>query len=218
MSYANAPQPEPHGSFSQENAPQVVVRAGKTFVCSACGTLVEVPADVVGQLVIAVGPSPQDTTGGESFAREEEPIPKNPAHRKPQPQPVLTREPRSSSQEPLPDRPKSLKRPQADAFTSQIIDGLRVPSANQLDRALAWVTFHLKVLDRQGSELKRLQKLLKQQPAPRPRPHQHAKWEGVHQQGDCASHTLPAHAHEDVSMRPAQRPNGSNPAKERGPP
>ncbi len=37
----------PHGG-----KPQVVVRAGKTFVCMACGTLVEIPADVVGQYVL----------------------------------------------------------------------------------------------------------------------------------------------------------------------
>ena len=37
----------PHGG-----GPQVVVRAGKSFVCMACGTLVEIPADVVGQYVL----------------------------------------------------------------------------------------------------------------------------------------------------------------------
>ncbi len=37
---------------------EVVVRAGKTFLCTSCGTLVEVPADVVGQLVMT--PDPPD--------------------------------------------------------------------------------------------------------------------------------------------------------------
>ncbi|WDI40258.1 hypothetical protein [Bremerella sp. P1] len=158
-------QPEQRGV----RMPEVVVRAGKTYVCSSCGTLVEIPADVVGQLVNAVDPMPQEVCVGEPSAEEPpahaEPVSKVSTHHEPQPQPVLIEEPapRSTLQGARPARPKRPRQPKRDAFTNTIIDGLRVPSAKELDRALTWVSFHLKVLDRQGSEITRLKKLLKKQ-------------------------------------------------------
>lgn len=144
MSFSHE-QPNYSGASSSESGPQVVVRAGKTFICTACGTLVEVPADVVGQLVIAVEPSPP-----------EEPVKEV----------VETSTPPAEAAQSNPDaeqRPKSNPRPKPKraSFAGTMIDGLRVPSAKELDRALNWVSFHLTVLDRQGSEIRRLQKTLK---------------------------------------------------------
>lgn len=133
--------PEKSGPRPSERQPQVVVRAGKTFLCTACGTLVEVPAEVVGQLVLAVGPpAPEETVDNSPPKRE-------PVAAEPSPKPQPQRK-----------RPPQPKRP---TLVGEKIDGLIVPSGKQLDRALAWVSFHLRVLDRQGSEIKRLQKLRK---------------------------------------------------------
>lgn len=115
------------------------VRAGKRFVCGACGTLVEIPDDAVGQLVSAIEPAPQKTSESKSRPASVPSATKASPEITPQPKPKL----------PLPRK----------TFVGKVIDGLRVPSGVQLDRALAWVAFHLKVLDRQGAEKKRLQKL-----------------------------------------------------------
>lgn len=156
-----SPQPDHRGSLSPENAPQVVVRADKVYVCSACGTLVEIPADVVGQLVIPVAPSTQDEPAA-TAASSKASLPTE-SKQEADPNQALTEERPSQFVPPSsrPPRPRLPRRPKRNAFTGEIIDGLRVPSSHQLDRALAWVSFHLKVLDRQGSEIKRLQKLLK---------------------------------------------------------
>ncbi|WDI43116.1 hypothetical protein [Bremerella sp. P1] len=195
-------QPEKSGSRSQENVPQVVVRAGKTFLCSSCGTLVEVPADVVGQLVVAVGHSPQDSSEGAPVVQQERAVDDTPE--------------RSTGQKSRPARPARPKQPTRDSFTGQTIDGLRVPSSQELDRALAWVSFHLKVLDRQGSEIKRLKKLLKQQPTaqvPCPRSAGHAKKVTLQETHEFPGQRLQEHAQADQGMA-ANRDN----QHKRGPP
>ncbi|WDI43877.1 hypothetical protein [Bremerella sp. P1] len=172
--------PQPSDPRSTERGPQVVVRAGKHYVCSACGTLVEIPADVVGQLVIAVDPSPQPEQSSQADRPQEDAETED--ARRDDPQVPATVPQQSSSwgspsgggdhapsapsatqttKRPKPTRPRQPKKPPRDNFAGQTIDGLIVPTAGKLDRALAWVTFHLKVLDRQGTELNRLRKRLK---------------------------------------------------------
>lgn len=164
-------QPDSSGSFSPENAPQVVVRAGKTFICSSCGTLVEVPPEVVGQLVLVANPS-----------KPERECSTKPVEAKPAPKAA---------------RPAQPKRPKRESFVGQMIDGLRVPSAEQLDRAFAWVSFHLRLLDRQGAEVKRLEQLVEiKSSVPEPPPPQ------------CA----------EDPCEPTGKTPASGPAKERGPP
>lgn len=157
MSYAKQ-QSDPHGASSQENTPQIVVRAGKHYICSVCGTLVEIPADVVGQLVIAVDPAPQDLSDSPP-ADQPKPVPQQPTGD----EDSSKSPPATSNKRTMPPRPSRPKQPRRKSFNGQMIDGLRVPSAEELDRAFAWVTFHLTVLDRQGTEVKRLQKLLRKQ-------------------------------------------------------
>ncbi|QDU74347.1 hypothetical protein Pan97_13540 [Bremerella volcania] len=191
-------RPEQNGALSRERKPQVVVRAGKTYVCSSCGTLVEIPADVVGQLVIAVDPSQSDETV--------------------EPSPVSEKPSRTTPIAKAPPRPKRPQPPKRVSFTGETIDGLRVPSAKQLDRAFSWVTFHLKVLDRQGSEIKRLKNLLSKERVPCPRPRGHAmKAPAVESIGGHDPHSE-RHAHEDVGMVPERRPNCASQTSERGPP
>ena len=178
MSFVSPPQqPDPHGSFSTENAPEVVVRADKYYVCSSCGTLVEIPAEVAGQLVIAVNPKP---SAGASTTKP--PLPSPPASSvsfqhaagatppaspttQATPKPCADRSPTARQPSPRPARPGRPKQPKSVSFVGQTIDGLVVPSGQQLDHALKWVAFHLRVLDRQGEELQRLkQQLKKRQP------------------------------------------------------
>lgn len=183
--------PESGGTKSPGHMPQVVVRAGKTFLCSSCGTLVEVPPEVVGQLVIAVNRAPQEEQVDEPHAAQER------------------------STKPAPSRPKRPIKPKRESFVGQTIDGLQVPSAQQLDRALKWVSFHLRVLDRQGSEIQRLRKLLKTPPAPRPSP-LGPEHEVLLQPSDELESNK--HAHENVSMASLDAAQKAAQAKERGPP
>lgn len=189
MSASPHAQSEANGSLSQENAPEVIVRAGKYFVCSSCGVMVEIPEDVVGQLVLAVAPSSEEKT-------EEPPAPSETARRAPTTQ-------HSESTATNSPRPKRPKRPERVSFVGQTIDGLRVPSADELDRAFSWVTFHLTVLDRQGSEIKRLKKLLKRKPTaavPCPRPRVHAE-EDIEQTNVCpAREPQQCYPHKDVGV------------------
>jgi len=134
-------QPDRSGQHSPERTPQVVVRAGKCFVCSSCGVMVEIPADVVGQMVVVAEQPTNEAT-------EDEPT----AERNSNP-PKLARRVETP-------RPHSAEPSNCDAIAFRKIDGLRVPTGGQLSRALGWVGFQLKVLDRQGSELARLEKLL----------------------------------------------------------
>jgi len=207
MSSIRPQQPDPSGSFSPENAPQVVVRAGKHYVCSACGTLVEIPAEVVGQMVLmpqqdssAEEVSPPEMDGESSAAQPSQGFGDSSTTTAPS---KRTRShnarPKSISQPSRPALPKRPKRPSAVLCVGQSIDGLIVPSAQQLGRALAWVSFHLKVLDRQGSELKHLKKAQKQ------------RCRGERQATE--KHPPPKHAHAPKGKEPK-----SDSTHERGPP
>lgn len=218
MSSSSLHQPDSSGSFSQEIAPRIVVRAGKHCVCTACGTLVELPEDVTGQWVWVAA----ETSSAEPAS--EEPKPENSAA-KSNPFKLHATElsghaatgranasrrsssrneawgtpsrPLASPHSPSPSRPQRPKSPRRNTFVGSIIDGLRVPSGAELDRALAWVSFHLKVLDRQGEEIQRLKKQLKL----RRTPSQHD-----------AQQTLECHAHTDAGMSPATaKPKGRAP-------
>ncbi|WDI42592.1 hypothetical protein [Bremerella sp. P1] len=219
-----SPQPEQHGAFLSEHAPQVVVRAGKTFVCSSCGVLIEIPEDVVGQLVVAVGPSSQEPPVAE------EPVDAAPSQDEAAlaasspTQPVLANGAARVATAPKhrPPRPKRPQAPKPNGFAGETIDGLRVPSSHELDRALAWVSFHLKVLDRQGSEIKRLQKLLKKQatgPVPKPSPLGRVAEVSREAPIDHGSSVSPSHAHADLVAAPAMdHQSERGPPKRRGPP
>lgn len=219
-------QSEQSGQLSPESKPQVVVRAGKYFLCSACGTMVQVPAEVVGQLVIAVGHPSQDThvekthvpeESGEQVCHREEPTPHVPASDVPiavEDRPDATRH-----QKVRPPRPKRPKEPQPVSFAGTTIDGLRVPTSHQLDRALAWVTFHLKVLDRQGSEVARLKKLLKrkqrqEQDAPASshwsdNPSGSSKKSSVRSRAKVLKQNNQEHTPTDISITPRPKSNRS---------
>jgi len=149
------------GGLSHESAPQVIVRAGKTWVCSACGVLIELPPEVVGQLVIQPEPAPPEPSQSQppdedSFA--EEPAQEMPGEPSPKidPRPAQERSPRSST------RPK--RRPHV-AAQAERIDGLIVPTTGQLRRLLAWINYRCQRL----AELKRCEKQLAARWAP-PRP------------------------------------------------
>lgn len=184
-----------------EAAPQVVVRADKYFVCSACGVLVEIPPEVVGQLVLAAAPLPQDPEAKETPSQEE------PATATAPPVPGST-----DAKQVSPLRPKLPQRPKRPNYVGETIDGLQVPSGQQLDRALQWVSFHLRVLDRQKVEINRLKKLLKQQSAgiastdTMQASRQHPKTPMHHSGVPCSrprGHNdpqQPTHAHKDVSI------------------
>lgn len=242
-------QPECSGKLSTESQPQVVVRAGKYYVCSACGTMVEIPADVVGQLVFAVDPSPQ---AHDSPQREPQPSdPPEPASMPAQPSsPVSTHHSGGRArpvahttqatkswgqdtatvgqqQHARPPRPRRPKAPQRPLYAGQTIDGLVVPTASSLDRAIAWVTFHLTVLDRQGNEFNRLKKLLKnlrrqqqqgsgtshrshnpssgtknKQQVLSPRPGRHRKNTPIRKRAGLLKRNQRSHAHADARMAP----------------
>ncbi|WDI45159.1 hypothetical protein [Bremerella sp. P1] len=227
MSAAHA-QPEPSGQRSTERKPQVVVRAGKTYVCSACGTLVEIPEDVVGQLVLAVDP-PTEVSHVEPSPAQETASPQTPqknnayesrAHLTTRTHLVAVEDPppRSIPQKHRPPKPNRPRQPKRTSFTDQLIDGLRVPSAKELDRALAWVSFHLKVLDRQGSEIHRLKKLLKKQRVPCPPPGAPSKSDATHSTPSRACRAKQTHAQADLGVAPENGLPGANQLQERGPP
>ncbi|WDI42906.1 hypothetical protein [Bremerella sp. P1] len=210
------------------NAPQVVVRAGKTFLCSACGTLVQIPDDVVSQLGIAVDHSVQDQPERESPAQETstqaESGPKEPAANR-EPTTVVAVPDSPPARTPQKHRPPRPRRPihaRPERFTGQLIDGLRVPSAHELDRALAWVSFHLKVLDRQGSEVKRLQKLLKARSthvvSPQ-RSHADAKMAPVEHRAEPLAYAEREHPQADLAVAPdLEDQTQRGPPSRRGPP
>jgi len=249
MSSPSPAQPDPGGSPSPESAPWVVVRASKHYVCSSCGTWVEIPDDVVGKWVVAYGDSSQQQA---KEKRPEEAV-EQPAPTQTEPAPIAKpavviepnrqaptekRSQASGSKTARPSRPKRPQAPKRKRFAGEMIDGLVVPTGQQLDRALAWVSFHMKVLDRQGSEFHRLQKQLKVGPAcrgsepgyplrdPRPAgptdrehndsvscPRGHANEVGDKKAGDSAGQSTARHPHADVGMAPRSVENG-----ERGPP
>ncbi|MBA2115832.1 hypothetical protein [Bremerella alba] len=191
-------QPDQSGAFSNESPPQLIVRAGKTFVCSACGVMVEVPAKAVGRMMVV-----HDQSSPKEVVNEE------PA---PPLKPITAR----------PPRPKRPPQPSQVSRGRRRIDGLIVPAAGEMERALAWVSFHLKLLDRQGTEFTRLRKLLKQrspQQVPSPSPQSKAKKRPVPKRVARVKHARRIYAHEVVSM-PLENasPQHASPAKERGPP
>ena len=219
--------PHREEASSTHDPPQVVVRAGKTYLCSACGTLIEIPADVVGQYVLV----PASTETADQGTADEEAACKEAAEKRPPERQATggrstspsttsgnrtgTKSQATISQEtekrlPRPDRPKRPRRPR---FAHQQIDGLRVPSSGELDRAFHWVSYQLKVLDRNESEIRRLKKLLKQSaqaPTPRRRP--------VRPVREVPVDNRQRHAHEDVGMAPEIHVPGATHAQERAPP
>ncbi len=180
-SHAHPSPATPGGASSSGNAPQVVVRAGKTFICTACGTLVEVPADVVEQFVLVPPTEAKPPSRPQPPAEEPTPAKSSPMVETP---PEVTRSPESSATTrpngsaaiadrpaaikdnsaqapPRPRRPRRPNAPDRTHLTGQTIDGLVVPSAAKLDRAFSWVSYQFMVLDRKNSEFERLKKLLK---------------------------------------------------------
>jgi len=197
MSSAHDP-PEPGSKSATAPQPQVVVRAGKYFICTACRTLVELPPDVVGQLVGIAEHALEEIATPDAAKRSatttieptaEVPPKRNSSKRKP----------------PKPNQPACL--------TGQTIDGLRVPSGKQLGIAMSWVSFHLKVLDRQGSEFDRLRKRRKKRRA------QTASISPSLTQAASATAWPPTgHAHQPT--RPESDTSGPEPppSQQRGPP
>ncbi len=234
------------------------MRAGKVCLCSACGTLVEIPADVVGMLVEqGMALPPMDAgeklaTGEEDAALDKQPVVEGPpaadepavqqpesssggssqsnssttdtpaSNTKPLPQPTHSPPPaaKRSLREHLalggsvcdgagtPNHPSSL-RPRRGcpanslrrSFIGQSIDGLVVPSSQQLDQAFAWVSFHLKVLDKKESEVKRLRQLLKRR-VTCPRPHGHAGSSATESARADAKTPAKRHAQADLGVAP----------------
>ncbi|MFN3153677.1 hypothetical protein [Bremerella sp.] len=216
---------ETEGDRPVAGTSQVVVRAGKYFACSSCGVMVELPEEVVGQLVLALNPSSQEPPKLETVEQQESAsveaaatVPTQ-AARPSNAVAVQPASPASSVRPQRPPRPRRPRTPARESFAGQIIDGLRVPTGGQLDRALAWVSFHLRVLDRQSGELNRLQKLLKQQRVAGPQPRGDAKEDMPQEPVHSARGTQPQHAQADLGVAPnrdIQTQRG--PPQRRGPP
>ena len=211
--------PTHEGAVSHESQPQVIVRAGKTFVCLACGTLVEIPAEFVDQFELvpaaaAPATSHQPYSNGPSSkdASPEKPIPPETPQAK---EPPATKPPSPTAVDdvPSPKRRKPSFQPKHNqklprlSFAGQQIDGLTVPTAGQFDRAFAWVSYQLKILDRKHTEFAGLKKLLRKQkktqaPSPRPRGPTKPATSPVSSESDGPA--KPRHAHQDVSMVPGK--------------
>lgn len=198
-------QLEPNGAFSPENTPKVVVRAGKHFVCSSCGTQVEIPDEIVGQLVLV----PEDAS--QKQASEELTSQRTPVQTR---SPQKHRPPCDSRRSACPPQPKCRRRSTPRHFAGRLIEGLLVPSGKQLDRAISWVSFHLKVLDRQGSEIQRLRKLLHQPTVPGAPPRPHANDVAAQQPQKPSDPKVL----EDASIAPIARNASQGNTPERGPP
>ncbi len=215
-----SPSPTHEGAVSHESQPQVIVRAGKTFVCLACGTLVEIPAEFVDQFeLVPAAAAPANSKGGLSSgpsannASSEDASPDKPTQEEtPQTQELPARRPPSPTavdDVPSPKRRKPSFRPKHNQqlprlnFAGQQIDGLTVPTAGQFDRAFAWVSYQLKVLDRKHTEFAGLKKLLrkqKKQQTQSPRPPRPTKPTTAPVPSESDGPAKPSHAHEDVSM------------------
>lgn len=246
-SHAHPTPATPGGASSSGNAPQVVVRAGKTFICTACGTLVEVPADIVEQFVLVppeeakspsrpqppaeepttaeappeatLSPEYSETTGANGSAT----IAERSA--------TITDNPAQARSRPR--RPRRPNAPDRTHLTGQTIDGLVVPSAAKLDRAFSWVSYQFMVLDRKNSEFERLKKLLKKHApkksrAPCPEAREQAKPSSADAPVPSASGTTPRDvapdidppndpAHPRVPVELPKAPKGDD-AHQRGPP
>ncbi|MBA2116525.1 hypothetical protein [Bremerella alba] len=153
MSLANA-HTDSQGQLSRAGTPGIRVRADKNFLCTACGETVEIPAEVVGKMVVVPEPVEQILAEDPSPAAT----------------PVLTG----------PPRPQRLKQPKQDRPAERRIDGLKVPAAAEMERALAWVSFHLKLLGLQGTEVNRLKKRFKKRRLQQPQAHRGAHWSEGH--------------------------------------
>lgn len=198
------PDQSGRSASTTDDAPWVEVRAGKTFLCTACGTVVQVPDDCVEQLGLVVRRPPQSTpakpdsaepkpdhrsTTNEKLPRETppaEPTSTSYTGGKPaaglhtsyrhaarnQPHGLTAPPLRPPPNQPPLDRPERCRlsrqqRPARRTFAGQRIDGLTVPTAAQLDRALSWVMAHLRTLERQTQEIKQLNKQLRKRRPPR---------------------------------------------------
>ncbi len=228
-------------------SPQVVVRAGKHYVCSACGTLIEIPADVAEQYILVAPSNPQTDTAKPPITRKQttpssaSPCPSSTAkeqagsesplqHTPAQPLPASSHRPTHSqetssrgSTRPTSRRTRLVSRP---IFAGKRIDGLHVPTGKQLDGAFKWISFQLKVLDRKDSEIKQLKKLLRQQAA-RPKPRGRPQPAGKESDNQAAikrkRRAAIEHAHADVGKAPAYAAPAREPPSpeqicERGPP
>jgi len=195
----------PGGGLSKQSPPQVVVRAGKVYACAACGTLVEIPADVVGQLVGAVEPSEDPSSA--CLSKEEEPSSPEEVH---DVATVATESPSRSSRSSAVSSARSnrAERTPPQALGRERIDGLIVPTTQEMERLLAWIDYRLQQL----SHLRQLERQLTPQKAqPVPRRRQRRQTNKVPLRRSMGERRR--HAHEDVSMAPSV-----GQAKERGPP
>jgi len=232
MSFVPAPQPEPGGGLSVESASQVVVRAGKAWVCSACGVMVQLPDDVVGQMVIVPEESGRQTPVGETPAAQGDSAQRpsdlgvphageadergddlvEDASCRPQGRggPFEEASRRTEAPPIRPPRPRRPTRPGQTTLGHERIDGLVVPTTQEMERLLAWVDYRLKRLD----GLQRLEReLVRQKVEQAPSSHAEVQQAVSIMTGSAANQTPSGHAHEDVSMAP-----DSNASQERGPP
>jgi len=214
----------PGGGLSTESTPQVIVRAGKHYVCSACGVLVELPADVVGQIVVPYQAAEVPDAPVENAADEEPPT-----------EGSNQTEAEVANEEASNGRSPELARV---SFQSERIDGLVVPSTQEMERLLAWINYRLKRLgilkqvekrltpsnakrSRQGSAPATTRRVeeggncakVKPQRVPCPRPRGHANKVPLVRLRAVADH---------ANRRPTDADNGiasrMYDAKERGPP
>jgi len=215
---------ETGGGRSCRSAPQVVVRAGKTWVCSACGVLVEVPPELVGQMVIVPEEAEQPEPAAASLAdevasREEAPPAEVGADTAP-----CARQAEGNSPAARLRRPKRPRWPAEVSSPRERIDGLIVPTTQEMDRLWAWVSYRLKQLDL----LKQQENVLHQSPAKRRRPQgrtapkrlvsgnpprRHAEKVPLRKRKDPLPGQPARHAYADVSMAPEL-----NKKQGRGPP
>jgi len=197
-------QPDSCGSFSPENATQVVVRAGKTFVCSACGTLVEIPADLEGQWVMASASSPNNASDPSDAPNKVPDCVETALSRIPvsAPSTSTTSAPATASPKRRPPRPKRPAAPKPVCFVGQAIEGLQVPTGKELHYAMGWVSFHLKVLDRQGSEVKHLRKKRPKGRGPCPRPRGHTEELPAEKPQGSSPNANPSQIHEGGDGEP----------------
>ncbi|PQO39236.1 hypothetical protein C5Y96_05095 [Blastopirellula marina] len=220
-------QPNPDGTFSPENLPQAFVRAGKVYLCSSCGTLVEIPADVVGKLgwaeqQLPKQPSAEDGATGEASSQGCVRVMPDFSF------PVRTPAPPAATQQ-RPKRPPQPQRPQKPTlptWAGKAVDGIPVPTGKHLDQAFKWITYHLKVIDRQESELKRLKKLLKTERrktestirVPCPRPRGRASGATTADPRKPSVQPIEEYAQADLGVAPGVLSGISSEASERGPP
>jgi len=185
-----APSPQfdaSHGGLSPESTPRIVVRAGKHYVCSACGTWVQLPDDVVGQLVIAADSVEPAEPAAESPAKEEPSLPEAP-------------------------KPSCRKSPPRIDTGRETIDGLIVPTTEEMQRLLKWIEYRLHRLD----ALKRLERQLTRQKSSKMpgRPARRQANKVPLRRAVCDTKpTQRSQAHADVGMAPS-----SDVTHQRGPP